>query len=182
MITTASIACQPWNHRTVWQCKTATGASSSYYYVIDNPCRGTVVYFWPVSKIISMPMFWVQTGWMPIWAFGNVDIYQQVKIWHYIEKDEYLGLVFSCQTQDVYFAWCIMGLCLTFKQVTHWIMKLYLHEIYINIDTVYFLNFVFQSMVYIEVRTGESYMTGSICQCRLRDPSCWSVCIDRFDF
>lgn len=23
---------------------------------------GTVVYFWPVSKIISMPMFWVQTG------------------------------------------------------------------------------------------------------------------------
>lgn len=70
---------------------------------------GTVVYFWPVSKIISMPMFWVQTGWMPIWAFGNVDIYQQVKIWHYIEKDEYLGLVFSCQTQDVYFAWCIMG-------------------------------------------------------------------------
>lgn len=144
---------------------------------------GTVVYFWPVWKIISMPMFWVQTGfWMPIWAFGNVDLYQQVKIWHYIEKDEYLGLVFSCQTQDVYFAWCIMGLCLTFKQVTHWIMKLYLHKMYINIDTVYFLNFVFQSMVYIEVHTGESYMTRSMCQCRLRNPSCWSVCIDRFDF
>lgn len=23
---------------------------------------GTFVYFWPVSKIIVMPMFWVQTG------------------------------------------------------------------------------------------------------------------------
>lgn len=87
--------------------------------------------------------WFVKANWMPIWAFGNVDLYQQVNIWHYIEKDEYLGLVFSCQTQDVYFAWCIMGLCLTFKQVTHWIMKLYLHKMYINIDTVYFLNFVF---------------------------------------
>lgn len=53
--------------------------------------------------------WYVKANWMPIWAFGNVDLYQQVKIWHYIEKDEYLGLVFSCQTQDVYFARCIMG-------------------------------------------------------------------------
>lgn len=146
MITTASIACRPWNHRTVWQCKTATGASSSYYYVIDNPCRGDCCVFLAsfennFNANVLGSDWYVKATWMPIWAFGNVDIYQQVKIWHYIEKDEYLGLVFSCQTQDVYFAWCIMGLCLTFKQVTHWIMKLYLHKMYINIDTVYFLNF-----------------------------------------
>lgn len=148
MITTASIACRPWNRRTVWQCKTATGASSSYYYVIDNPCRGDCCVFLAsfennFNANVLGSDWYVKAYWMPILAFGNVDIYQQVKIWHYIEKDEYLGLVFSCQTQDVYFAWCIMGLCLTFKQVTHWIMKLYLHKMYINIDTVYFLNFVF---------------------------------------
>lgn len=187
MITTASIACRPWNRRTVWQCKTATGASSSYYYVIDNPCRGDCCVFLAsfennFNANVLGSDWYVKANWMPIWAFGNVDLYQQVKIWHYIEKDEYLGLVFSCQTQDVYFARCIMGLCLTFKQVTHWIMKLYLHKMYINIDTVYFLNFMFQSMVYIEVRTGESYMTRSMCQCRLRDPNCWSVYNDCFDF
>lgn len=114
MITTASIACRPWNRRTVWQCKTATGASSSYYYVIDNPCRGDCCVFLAsfendFNANVLGSDWYVKANWMPIWAFGNVDIYQQVKIWHYIEKDEYLGLVFSCQTQDVYFAWCIMG-------------------------------------------------------------------------
>lgn len=131
-------------------------------------------------------MFWVQTGLLGqlnanlgFWQCRHISTGQNLTL-HWERWIFRFGIFLSntrCLFCPVY-----NGLCLTFKQVTHWIMKLYLHKMYINIDTVYFLNFVFQSMVYIEVRTGESYMTRFMCQCRLRDPNCWSVYNDCFDF
>lgn len=183
MITTASIACRPWNRRTVWQCKTATGASSSYYYVIDNPCRGDCCVFLASfennfnANVLGSD--WFLNANLGFWQCRPISTGQNLTL-HW-ERWIFRFGIFLSNTRCLF---CLVynGLCLTFKQVTHWIMKLYLHKMYINIDTVYFLNFVFQSMVYIEVRTGESYMTRSICQCRLRDPNCWSVYNDCFDF
>lgn len=123
---------RPWNHRIVWQHKAATGASSCHYYVIDNPCRGDFCVFLASFENNSNANvlgsdWYVKASWMPIWAFGNVGISTGQNLSLYWERWIFRFGIFPSNRRCLF---CLVynGLCLTFKQVTQWIMKLYLHK------------------------------------------------------